>query len=152
MLSMKARYGLRAMVRLAREYGRGPVLIADLAAEEALPRKFLEVILLELKQQGMLQSKKGKGGGYLLDQRPEEISVGRVVRALDGALEPLPCVGAGPFKACADCRAPSTCSLRRLMQEVHAATSAILDATSLLELVERDRGAAPGQGLQRYHI
>jgi Rrf2 family protein len=152
LLSMKAKYGLRAMVRLAREYGGGPVLIADLAAKETLPRKFLEGILLELKQQGMLESKKGKGGGYLLRQRPEDISVGRVVRALDGALEPLPCVAAGPVSTCDDCRAPSTCSIRRLMQEVHLATSTILDATTLRQLAEQEERDLRAEHLPRYHI
>jgi len=149
---MKAKYGLRAMLRLTREYGKGPVLIADLAAEEALPKKFLEMILLELKQRGMLQSKKGKGGGYLLSEAPEAISVGRVIRALDGSLEPLPCVGSGVFKPCDDCRSPSTCSVRRLMQEVHAATTSILDATTLAELARREDNERPAPRLHRYHI
>jgi Rrf2 family protein len=152
MLSKKAQYGLRAMVRLAREYGRGPMLIADLATLESLPRKFLEMILLDLKQQGMLQSKKGKGGGYLLAEAPDRISVGRVLRALEGPLEPLPCVGPGAFKPCEDCRAPATCSVRGLMQEVHSATASILDATTLAELARREHGDSPPHLLQRYHI
>src|SRR5260370_37009194 len=90
---MKAKYGLKAMLRLARDYGRGPCLIADLASDEGIPKKFLELILLELKQQGVLQSKKGKGGGYFLARRPEEIQVGTVLRILDGTSSPVACVG-----------------------------------------------------------
>src|ERR1041384_8866685 len=95
MLSMKAKYGLKAVIRLAAEFGRGPMLIADLANDEGIPKKFLELILLELKQHGVLQSKKGKGGGYLLARRPEDVDVGSVLRALGGTLAPVPCVGNG---------------------------------------------------------
>ena len=77
MLSKKAKYGLHAMVALAREHGKGPVLIADLAASETIPRKFLELILLDLKRTGILESKKGRGGGYNLSRPPSLISVGR---------------------------------------------------------------------------
>ena len=92
MLSMKAKYGLKALLRLSRSFGEGPILIADLASEEAIPKKFLELILLELKQHGVLHSKKGKGGGYALAKRPADISVGAVLRVLDGSLAPVQCV------------------------------------------------------------
>src|SRR4051812_9155570 len=153
MLSMKAKYGLMAMLRLSREYGRGPWLIADLAAEEGIPKKFLELILLELKQQGMLQSKKGKGGGYLLARRPEEISVGSVLRILDGTFAPVPCVGHVGYRPCDECKNPGACSIRLLMTEVYDATTGILDSTTLDQLARRadgDHRARPH--LQRYHI
>ncbi len=92
MLSKKSKYALKAMMVLAKEYGQGPVLISDLAQREDIPRKFLELILLELKNQGLLQSKKGKGGGYFLRRDPQMISVGHIVRVLDGPIAPLPCV------------------------------------------------------------
>ena len=152
MLSMKAKYGLKATVRLAREYGNGPVLIADLALEEGIPKKFLELILLELKQQGLLQSKKGKGGGYFLGKRPEEISVGTVLRILDGNLAPVACVGAA-HQPCDECRGPKPCSIRLLMGEVHEATTSILDSTTLEQLAKgEDRGNVDPQNLRRYHI
>src|SRR6185436_12777753 len=137
MISMKAKYGLKAMLRLARDYGRGPWLIADLATEEAIPKKFLELILLELKQEGMLKSKKGKGGGYLLAQRPDEITVGSVLRALDGTLAPLPCIGAIDTRPCDGCPSPGVCTIRLLMSEVHGAASSILDSTTLDDLSRR---------------
>src|SRR5258707_1348675 len=106
MLSMKAKYGLKAVVRLAREYDRGPVLIADLAADEGIPHKFLELILLQLKQHGVLASRKGKGGGYLLGRRPSDISVGAVLRILDGPLAPVPCVSRTAYQPCDGCKDP----------------------------------------------
>jgi Rrf2 family protein len=153
MLSMKAKYGLKALLRLAKEYGRGPWLIADLAAEEGIPKKFLELILLELKQQGMLQSKKGKGGGYLLARRPEDISVGAVLRILDGTLAPVPCVGQSGYRPCDECKNPSACSIRLIMGEVHDATKAILDSTTLAQLAQQGEQEIPSRPhLTRYHI
>ncbi|HKQ71464.1 MAG TPA: Rrf2 family transcriptional regulator [Polyangiaceae bacterium] len=150
---MKAKYGLKAALRLARDFGRGPVLIADLAIEESIPKKFLELILLELKQHGLLQSKKGKGGGYLLARRPAEISVGEVLRVLDGSLTPVPCVSQHGYRPCDECKDPSTCSIRRVMSEVHDATTTILDATSLEQLAKPYAGDLRHRSsLQRYHI
>ena len=152
MLSKKAKYGLKAMLRLAREYGRGPLLIADLAAEESIPKKFLEFILLELKQQGMLESKKGKGGGYFLAQRPEEISVGRVLRALDGSLTLVGCVGDPQAKTCTECGDSGTCRIRALMDEVNEATTTILDGATLDQVMGRADAEPRRPLLQRYHI
>jgi Rrf2 family protein len=153
MLSMKAKYGLKAMIRLAAEFGRGPTLIADLASEEGIPKKFLELILLELKQQGMLQSKKGKGGGYLLARRPADITVGSVLRVLDGNLAPVPCVSSLGYRPCDECRDPATCSIRLLMSEVHSATTGILDATTLDQLARKTESESRARSAQhRYHI
>lgn len=150
---MKAKYGLKAMLRLAKDYGRGPWLIADLATEEAIPRKFLELILLELKQQGMLKSKKGKGGGYLLAQRPDEITVGTVLRVLDGTFAPVPCVGQIDSRPCDECKSPGMCRIRLLMGEVHNAASSILDSTTLDDLARRGEKVPRDRPvLQRYHI
>src|SRR5262245_35508095 len=144
MLSMKAKYGLKAMLRLARDHGRGPWLIADLAAEEGIPKKFLELILLELKQQGVLQSKKGKGGGYFLARHPEEINVGTVLLILDGTFAPVPCVGSAGYRPCDECKNPGNCSIRLLMGEVYDATAGILDSTTLDQLAQRgEAGHAP---------
>jgi Rrf2 family protein len=153
MLSMKAKYGLKAMIRLAEGFGRGPLLIADLAAGEGIPKKFLELILLELKQQGMLQSKKGKGGGYLLARRPADITVGSVLRVLDGNLAPVPCVSSHGYRPCDECSDPATCSIRLLMSEVHGATTSILDSTTLEQLARKTDSEARSRSTQhRYHI
>src|SRR5450432_4384358 len=91
-LSRKARYALKALYVLAADDARGPVLIADLAEGEKIPRKFLEAILLELKNAGILKSKKGKGGGYALARPADQIMIGEIIRVIDGPLAPIPCV------------------------------------------------------------
>ncbi len=139
MLSMKAKYGLRALTVLARKYGEGPILIGDLAKQERIPHKFLELILLELKKKGILQSKKGKGGGYLLTRSPAATSVGEVVRILDGPLALLPCVSQTAYRRCDECLDERTCGIRSVMKEVRDSTARILDGTSLADIVERSR-------------
>jgi Rrf2 family protein len=153
MLSMRAKYGLRAMTALAREYGHGPMLIADLATSESIPRKFLETILLELKKKGLLASKKGKGGGYLLSRPPEMISVGELIRALDGPLAMLPCVSQTAYRRCDECIDELTCGIRSVMKEVRDATSAILDGTTLSDLLVRaNRMLESAPQARMYHI
>src|SRR5215470_338319 len=139
MLSMKAKYGLRALTALARQYGKGPVLIGDLAKKERIPQKFLELILLELKKKGVLQSKKGKGGGYFLNRSPSATSVGEVIRALDGPLALLPCVSQTAYRRCDECPDERTCGIRSVMKEVRDSTARILDGTSLAEIVARSQ-------------
>ena len=123
MLSKKSKYALKAMLVLAKEYGQGPVLISDMAQREGIPRKFLELILLELKNQGLLQSKKGKGGGYFLGREPHLISVGHIIRVLDGPIAPLPCVSKTAYMRCRECRDERSCGIRIVMKEVRDATA-----------------------------
>jgi Rrf2 family protein len=137
MLSKKSKYALKAMLVLAKEYGQGPVLISDLAQREGIPRKFLELILLELKNQGLLQSKKGKGGGYFLGREPHLISVGHIVRVLDGPIAPLPCVSKTAYMRCRECRDERTCGIRMVMKEVRDATAKIMDSTTLADMLKR---------------
>ncbi len=142
MLSNKAKYAIKAMLALADKHGQGPVLIGDLASQEAIPRKFLELILLELKAAGLLHSKKGRGGGYLLLHPPEEIAVGQVIRAIHGPLAWVPCASAGSKMPCPECTDWETCSIRIAMKQVRDATAEILDNKSLLEMLEESRQAA----------
>jgi Rrf2 family protein len=134
MLSKKAKYGLKAMAILAKEYGNGPLLIGEIARRERIPSKFLELILLELKKKGFLQSKKGKGGGYYLNKLPETISVGALIRALDGPLALLPCVSQMAYERCAECPDEETCGIRNVFKEVRDSTAAILERRTLAEL------------------
>jgi len=134
MLSKKAKYGLKAMTILAKEYGTGPLLIGDIAKRERIPAKFLELILLELKKAGFLQSKKGKGGGYYLNRLPETISVGALIRALDGPLALLPCVSQMAYMKCTECVDEQACGVRLAMKEVRDATADILDNTTLADV------------------
>jgi Rrf2 family protein len=136
-LSNKAKYALRALFALSEKYNQGPVLISDLAAEEGIPKKFLELILLELKNQGILQSKKGKGGGYFLGKNPDSITLGQVIRILDGPLAPLPCVSQIAYRKCDECEDEATCGIRMVMKEVRDATARILDGASLADVVKR---------------
>ena len=134
MLSKRSKYGLKALLVLAREAGRGPVLIADLAAREALPRKFLETILLDLKRQRVVESKKGKGGGYFLGRRPSEITFGEVIRVLDGPLAAVMCVSQTAYRACDECLDEQMCGVRLAMKKVRDATAKILDHTTLADV------------------
>jgi Rrf2 family protein len=153
MLSNKAKYALRALIVLAREDGSGPVLISDLAARERIPKKFLELILLDLKNHGILDSKKGRGGGYRLSKSPEEISLGEVIRVLEGPLAPIPCVSQHAYRRCADCPDERSCGIRLVMQEVRDATAGILDGTSLADVLRRMEAAGSAQrGAPMYHI
>jgi Rrf2 family protein len=136
MLSKKAKYALKALLFLAREEGKGPVLIADLAETEAIPKKFLELILLDLKRQGILHSKKGKGGGYYLGKPPDTVTLGHVIRLLDGPLAPLPCVSQTAYQRCEECRDEMSCGIRLVMKEVRDATARILDGMSLMDVLK----------------
>lgn len=131
MLTRKSKYGLKAVLDLAEHAGTGPVLVADLAERQRIPRKFLEAILVELKRHGILHSKKGKGGGYQLSRSPELITVGQVVRALGGPLALVPCVSQTAYRRCDDCVDEATCGIRKAMSDVRDATAKILDNTTL---------------------
>ncbi len=130
-LSKRTQYSLRALYALTRQYGGGPVLITHLAEEEAIPKKFLEQILLALKGVGFVSSKKGKGGGYVLAQPPENITIGSVIRAIEGPLAPLPCASETRFRKCDECIDVLTCGTRIVMRQVRDAMAAILDQTTL---------------------
>ena len=131
MLTKKSKYGLKALLVLAEAEGRGPVLVSDLADQQGLPKKFLEAILLELKRHGLLHSKKGKGGGYFLGRKAEEITLGQVIRVLDGPLALIPCVSQTAYRKCEECVDERTCGIRLAMKEVRDATADILDSTTL---------------------
>lgn len=149
MLASKAKYGLKAMVYLARKEGEGSVLIAEIAEKEHLPKKFLDAILLELKNNGMLSSKKGKGGGYILAKPAARIKVGDIVRVLDGPLAPVPCVSRLSYKRCPDCVDETTCAVRLVMQEVRDAIATILDNTTLADMA---KGGSPVIPILNYDI
>jgi Rrf2 family protein len=144
-LSRKARYALRALYALAADEARGPVLIAELAERENIPRKFLEAILLELKNAGALKSKKGKGGGYALARPADQITIGQIIRVIDGPLAPIPCVSEKAFVRCEECADETTCGTRQVMKKVRDAMAAILDTTTLADVqaqIARARNAA----------
>ena len=137
MLSRKSKYGLKALLLLAQDAGHGPVLIAELASREGIPKKFLEAILLELKRHGVVQSQKGKGGGYFLRREPADITFGEVIRVLEGPLAAVPCVSHTAYMKCAECLDEPTCGVRIAMKEVRDATARILDHTTLADVNAR---------------
>ena len=130
-LSNRTQYSLRALYALTRKFGEGPVLITTLAETETIPKKFLEQILVSLKSAGFVSSKKGKGGGYVLAQPPEKITIGSVIRAIEGPLAPLPCASETRFRKCDECVDIQTCGTRIVMRQVRDAMAAILDETTL---------------------
>lgn len=138
-LSRRSKYGLKALLALAQESGRGPVLVSDLAERDAIPKKFLEAILLDLNRQGLVQSKKGKGGGYFLRRAAADITFGQVIRALEGPLALVPCVSQTAYAPCTECIDEPTCGVRLAMQQVRDATAEILDNTTLADVNRRVR-------------
>lgn len=141
MLSKKTKYALKAMQYLARRRSDGPVLIAEIAKREGIPQKFLEAILLELKKEGFLDSRKGKGGGYFLAQPPEGVTLGAVVRKMEGPLALLPCVSQMSYRRCEECEDERTCGLRMVMKDVRDRTAEILDTTTLADVEARVQDA-----------
>jgi Rrf2 family protein len=141
MLSKKSKYGLKALLELAADTDHGPMQAAELAERQGLPRKFLEAILLELKRHGLLHSKKGRGGGYVLTRKPGDITIGQVIRVLDGPLALTPCVSQTAYRRCDECLDEETCGIRLAMKEVRDATAHILDNTTLAGLNARTRAS-----------
>lgn len=134
MLSKKTQYAFRALEVLVRKYKQGPVLISDIARQKKIPLKFLENILLQLRKEEILQSKKGKGGGYFLVQDPSKIPVARVIRVVDGPIAMLPCVSLYFYQKCKNCD-EKQCGLHDIMIEVRDAQLAILENKTLADLV-----------------
>ena len=111
MLTMKTKYALKALALLATVDQAEPMLISDIAEREGIPKKFLELILRELKQHGILDSRKGRGGGYLLRRRPEDINLASIIRILDGPLAPVPCLSQTAYRRCEGCEDERTCGI-----------------------------------------
>lgn len=128
---MKTKYGLKALSYLSRQEQNVPVLISDISESESISKKFLESILLTLKKNGILASKKGKGGGYYLLKKPKEIKISTIIRILEGPIAMLPCVSLNYYEKCEDCKSEDQCSLNRLMVEVRDSTLKILENKTL---------------------
>lgn len=149
MLTMKGKYGLKAMVHLARLAPQELAAGLDIAEQNQIPKKFLDAILAELRTNGMVEAKKGKGGGYRLARPPGKISVGDIVRTLDGPLAPILCASRRAYKRCADCRDPHACEVRRAMTEARDAIAAVLDAKSLADMAAGAKRPARGRAAPR---
>jgi Rrf2 family protein len=141
MLTQRSRYALRALIFIARSGGIAPVPISAIAADQKLPRKFLEIILVDLKNGGLVNSYRGKMGGYRLARPAHQISFGEIIRLIEGPLALVPCVSVSAYDRCADCFEEATCVIRKVMLTVRDQTAAILDHTTLADL-SIDREAA----------
>lgn len=140
MLSSKAKYALRAAVYLAEHHREDTwILAGDIAESEAIPKKFLEAILVELRDNGIIDSRRGRYGGCRLARPPMRISVSDVIRTIDGPLALTPCSSRTQYGACADCVDPATCALRPVLQHARDAVAGVLDACSLAQLVRGGR-------------
>lgn len=131
MLSQKSRHALRAMLCLARL--ERSATVAEIAATEGIPRKFLEQILATLKARGLVVGKRGPTGGYVLARGAEAISFAEILRAIDGPLALAPCASVTAFRPCPDCISLETCEIRPVLIAVRDATAALLEGTSLAE-------------------
>lgn len=134
MLTQRSRYALRALIFIAQSETDLPVAISVIAADQKLPRKFLEIILLDLKHGGLVNSYRGKMGGYRLARPASEISFGEIIRLIEGPIALVPCVSVSAYQRCPDCFEEATCVIRKVMLIVREQTAAILDTTTLADL------------------
>ena len=136
MLSQKTRYAIRAMQQLADVYGTGPVQLADIAAKQNIPPKFLTVILSELTRSGLVASQRGKDGGYWLGVPPIDISYGDLIRIMRGSLALVPCASRYAHERCKNCVEEENCRTRALMLQVRDKTADLLDGINLADLID----------------
>ena len=137
MLSRKTKYAFKALAYLVEHKDNGPVLISKISEERNISRKFLENILLELKRGGVLNSKKGKGGGYYLKDSAVDTTLSKIIRLMDGPIAMLPCVSLNFYEHCEDCPSEGECGLHLTMIEVRDKTLSVLDNKTIADLVVR---------------
>ena len=136
MLSKKSQYAFKALMYLAQNNDKGPVLIAEISKKKKIPLKFLENILLELKKAGILESKKGKGGGYYFAVNPSEVPMAKVMRLLDGPIALLPCVSLNFYEKCKNCDEKS-CGLHDMMTLVRDTTLKVLERKTVADIARK---------------
>ena len=136
MLSKKVKYAIKAIVYIAKKKNEGWLLISEIAEQERIPKKFLEQILLEMRKHTLLHSRRGKEGGYQLAKDPSEITMGQIIRIIDGPLAQIPCVSKLYYQRCEECIDEETCTIRNVMLKVRDASAGILDATTIQDLVD----------------
>ena len=136
MISKKAKYALKALKVLAESFDdKRPILISEIAEKENIPKKFLEAILLELRKNGILHSQKGKGGGYMLRNSPEQTPLSKIIRVIDGPIAPVLCVSLHFYGKCDDCNDEETCKIRNIMVKVRDANLSVYDNTTIKDLL-----------------
>lgn len=138
MLSKKAKYAINALVYIAKHIDEQPITVGRIAEEQRIPLKFLESILTELKNARVLNSKKGKYGGYTLNGKPEEIHMAKIMRLFDGAIAILPCVTYDFYERCEECTDEETCGIRQVAMEIRNETVARLKNATLAQIITRE--------------
>ena len=141
MITKKSKYAFQALIFLAAASSGQPVLIADLAKGANVPRKFLEFILLSLRKGGLLQSRVGKGGGYTLALPANRITIGSIVRILEGDFAPLQCLSTTNYRRCGECQDEARCGIRLTMSEVNEVLTNVMDKLTLADMIERGESA-----------
>lgn len=145
MLTRKAKYALKALIYLAQFQPGASIGIEEIAVAQNVPKKFLSAILCELRNAGLVESKKGKGGGYTLAQPSNAISVGAVVRLIEGTLAPIRCASQKCFEPCGDCVDPDRCAIRLAMLDAKLALACVLDNLSLAAMIASHAAAVDDQ-------
>jgi len=139
MLTKKSKYAIIALIHLAKRYGQGPIMIGQIAEEENIPKKFLEGILFELKNSGVVNSQRGKSGGYYLIKKPQDVHLAQIMRVFDGPIALIPCVTYQYYEPCPECKDEKTCSIRKVFKDVRDATVEILKKATLAEMIRIEK-------------
>lgn len=139
MLSKKTKYAIRALIALGDSFGKNSINISTIAEQQRIPKKFLEQILLEMRNAGFLYSKKGAGGGYSLLKDPKDINLVQVIRLTGGPISQLPCVSLNFYQKCEECKNEETCGIRDAFLNVRDATLKVLSETSIADLIEKEK-------------
>lgn len=139
MLSKKAKYAIKALIALGKNINQPPMHVAQISEREKIPKKYLEGILLELRNAGYIYSKKGVGGGYSLSKLPEDISLDVIVRLADGPIAMVLCASVYHYHKCEECPVEATCSIRDLYLEIRAADLKILSGTSIADMIAKEK-------------
>jgi Rrf2 family protein len=138
MLFKKTKYAIKALIIMGKNMDNPPMQIAQIAEQERIPRKFLESILLDLRNAGILYSKKGSGGGYALNKAPEEINLATILRLTDGPIAMVPCASLNFYHKCDECHNEVTCGIRAMFLEIRDASVKILEQTSVADMIAKE--------------
>lgn len=151
MITRRAKYAIRALLAIARGGSGQSLSVEAIARTEELPRKYLEAIMLDLKVAGLVQASRGRGGGYTLLKPPSRITVGQIIRAVQGSIAPAPCVSATAYSSCEDCPSEELCCVRPLMRDLREALSRVVDLKSLAALLAETESLV-GNRSAEFHI
>ena len=139
MISQKAKYALRALLVLCKAPPESSLMIGEISKTQAIPKKFLEQILLELKRHGIVSSRRGRLGGYVLLRPADKLTFGEVLRLIDGPIAPLPCLSKIAYRRCVDCQDEATCEIRHVFAGVVNAQREVLDHTTFADAIRKER-------------